>query len=139
MDYLRLENELPKTPERPGRSFVPALNGKRLEWENIVYYEFENVRAVRTDRWKYVERYRQSPNELYDLTDDPGERNNLDGQAQHAKTQLQLKSRLGQFFGQYRQEEWDLWNGGRSKTGLITSGLFSAENHSEQERTGAAK
>ena len=54
------------------------MKGKAVDdWDNTIYYEFENVRAIRTDEWKYIERFRQEPNELYDLTKDPRELDNL--------------------------------------------------------------
>ncbi|MCA9110821.1 MAG: sulfatase-like hydrolase/transferase, partial [Planctomycetaceae bacterium] len=63
----------------PGRDFSPMLRGEQIDWENIHFYEFENVRAIRTDEWKYIERIHQSPNELYHLTTDPDEHDDLYG------------------------------------------------------------
>ena len=68
----------------------------------------------------------QKPNELYDLKSDAGERNNLDGSAEHAEVQRQLKSRLDRFFQRYADLKWDLWRGGKSKAGLITAKLFES-------------
>ena len=47
------------------------------EWDNVIYYEFENCRMIRTDDYKFTHRFPDGPNELYNLKDDPGERNNL--------------------------------------------------------------
>jgi len=121
---LGLEKSAAATPKSPGRNFAPVLRGKSIDWDNVAFYEFENVRAVRTDRWKYIERIYQEPNELYDLKNDPGERNNLDGKEEHAKSQQQLKTLLDRFFLRYADPKWDLWRGGKSKTHLITAKLF---------------
>lgn len=119
LHYLHLDRALPANPELPGRNFAPLLRGKAIDWDNVVFYEFENVRAVRTRHWKYIERFRQPPNELYDVAHDPGEEDNLYGQPKHAEVQQRLKSRLEQFFHRYRDPKWDLWHGGRSKSALI--------------------
>jgi arylsulfatase A-like enzyme len=107
------------------------LRGTSLDWDNTVFYEFENVRAVRTDRWKYIERFRQEPNELYDLSQDPGEGHNLYGQREYLPAQRELKVRLDRFFTRYRDPRWDLWNGGRSKTGLLMSRLFAGQGQTD--------
>lgn len=126
LDYLKIKENPQTFAQSPGRSFASVLRGKSIDWDNVIYYEFENVRAVRTEDWKYIERIHQQPNELYDLKSDPGERNNLYGNKEHAKAQQQMKSRLDQFFKQYADPKWDLWNGGKSKTGLITAKLFKS-------------
>jgi len=127
LTYLGLADKIPTKPPLPGRSFAPVLQGKSIAWDDVVFYEFENVRAVRTADWKYVERIHQAPNELYDLKNDPGERKNLIGKPQHADVQKQLQDRLHQFFGRYAEKKWDLWQGGRSKTALLTGKLFKQD------------
>jgi arylsulfatase A-like enzyme len=78
LEHLRLEWKRSDQPASPGRSFAQVLAGHPIElWDDTVFYEFENVRAIRTGRWKYIERFRQGPNELYDLAADPGELENL--------------------------------------------------------------
>jgi arylsulfatase A-like enzyme len=115
----------------PGRSFAGLLQGRQQNWEDVVYFEFENVRAIRTNRWKYIERIHQAPNELYDLHADPGERRNLIDEAEWAATRQELQGRLTSFFEQYAAPQWDLWNGGASKTSLITGQLFGIPRGNE--------
>ena len=62
----------------------------------------------------------------YDLKNDAGERNNLYGRTQFAEVQQQLKMRLDRFFRRYADPKWDLWHGGKSKSGLITEKLFQS-------------
>jgi arylsulfatase A-like enzyme len=124
MHHLGMESRLPSSPRLPGRNFAPALAGKAGQWDNAVFYEFENVRAVRTAEWKYIERIHQGPNELYDLKKDPGERLNVIG----AGAPPELRARLRDFFDRYADPKWDLWKGGRSKANLLTSSLFGLPN-----------
>jgi arylsulfatase A-like enzyme len=128
MHYLGLERQLPAKPELPGRNFAPVLEGKPVQWENTVYFEFENVRSIRTAEWKYIERIHQQPNELYDLRRDPGERMNLITRPEHAQTAAGLRDRLHRFFDRYSDPKWNLWKGGKSKADLITAELFGIEN-----------
>ena len=70
-----------------GRSFLPLLEGRQIEWRDRVYYEYywENnfphtptTLGVRTDRWKFIHYHGVwDVDELYDLENDPDERTNL--------------------------------------------------------------
>ena len=125
LDYLSLSWKNTSQPKSPGRSFARALEGQEIDdWDNTVFYEFENVRAIRTDRWKYIERFRQSPNELYDLSVDPAELDNLVDKPEHSETQRELAQRMHAYFERVADPRWDLWKGGTSKTGLMMPKLF---------------
>jgi arylsulfatase A-like enzyme len=119
LNYLGLASKCPTSPVPPGRSFDAVLLGHQIEWDNVVYYEFENVRAIRTERWKYIERIGQQPNELFDLAADPGERSNLCGQSAHRQVQANLREQLHAFFDRHTDPKWDLWRGGDAKGGLM--------------------
>jgi arylsulfatase A-like enzyme len=125
IDYLGLKRTGRAQPASPGRNFAAVLRGQQVEsWDNTVFYEFENVRAIRTDRWKYIERFRQSPNELYDLKADPAELNDLVDGPEHADVQRDLARKLHAYFDRVADPKWDLWKGGTSKTGLLMRNLF---------------
>ena len=129
LDYLKLADKLPAKPALPGRSYARVLRGEAAaDWKNEVFYEFENVRAIRTPQWKYVERIHQRPNELYNLAADPDEHHNLYGQPEHERTLLSLRRRLHRFFDEHADPKWDLWHGGRSKTDIFTEKLFGITN-----------
>ena len=49
----------------------------------------------------------------------------------HADTQRQLRDHLHQFFARYADPKWDLWKGGKSKSGLLTADLFGLGNITE--------
>ena len=119
LDYVGLSDRQPTSPPSPGRSYAPVLHGETITQENAVFYEFENVRAIRTDTWKYIERIGEEPNELYHLETDAGERLNLYGRAAHADIQTELQQRLHAFFVKYAEPKWDLWKGGDAKGGLM--------------------
>ena len=119
LNHLGLADKIPRSPERPGRNFAPVLRGEHVEWDDSVFYEFENIRVIRTKDWKYVERIGDERHELYDLQNDPGESKNLiDDAAQHDMRQ-QLRARLAAFYKRYSDPKWDLWNGGDAKGGLL--------------------
>lgn len=108
-------------PESPGRDFSPILRGESLEWDNVVYYEMETCRAIRTDRWKLVKRHPSGPHELYDMQADPRERMNLFGQPGTDEIRGELDQRLAAFFEKYADPQYDLWKGGRSKARRLVS------------------
>ena len=126
LSYLDLSGEVPNDPKLPGRDYSAALKAKTFEWDNVVFYEFENVRAVRTVEWKYVERYPDGPHELYNLKNDPGEWFNLYCQPRQGDIQKELRVRLYEFFNRYADPQYDLWRGGRSKTHLLSAGGATA-------------
>jgi arylsulfatase A-like enzyme len=117
LSYLGLGDRVPVKPNLPGRDFSAVLKGGSVEWENVVYYEMETVRAVRTDKWKLVMRHPRGPHEMYDMAADPQERVNLYGQPATEATRADLEQRLAGFFKQYADPEYDVWQGGRSKAG----------------------
>lgn len=121
LSYLGLSDKLPAQPQSPGRDYSPSLRGRPQEWDNTVYYESENVRAIRAADWKYVERYPDGPHELYDLTADPGEQFNLYGQPRQAEIQRTLRARLHDYFDRHADPQYDLWHGGRSKARLLSA------------------
>lgn len=123
LSYLGLKDKIPAEPPSPGRSYAAVLEGRALEtkWDNTVFYEFEVVRAVRTDKWKYVERLKGGPRELYDLVEDPGELRNLADQPAVRSIQQQLGDRLHRFFDRYADPKYDLAKGGTSKAQFLIS------------------
>ncbi len=128
LEYLGLQSKTPDKPKLPGRSFAATLEGRDTDWDDTVFFEFENVRSIRTAEWKYIERIYQKPNELYHLENDPGERLNLYGVPEHSGIQNELQKRLHVFFDRYAEPRWDLWKGGASKTNIITEKFFGIKN-----------
>lgn len=115
LDFVGMKDKTPEKPRLPGHSYSDTLEGKDQAWDNTVYFEFENTRSVRTREWKYVTRFPNGLNELYDLKSDPVERHNLVDKPAYASQQKQLRGRLEAFFDRYADPKYDLSHGGKSK------------------------
>jgi len=120
LNYLGLGSNMPQASKSPGRDFSRVLRGEAVPWENIMFYEFETLRAVRAERWKYVARVPDGPFELYDMQNDPHERVNLYGQPGMDAVRDEMAQRLTAFFAEYVDPQYDIWRGGRSKARRFT-------------------
>lgn len=141
LELAGLNPDREMTPNSPGRSYTRILrdDGKSEPWENILFAEFEIVRAVRTPEWKLVRRIGQSPHaELYNLQDDPGEQTNLaerpDPEIQSIRNDLQ--TRLDAWFTQYQNDEWDQWKNGDSKGRKPEDVMTAIEAYRKNQSTG---
>jgi choline-sulfatase len=94
----------------PGSSFCDALLGKEADGEEghvVVYDEYGPVRMIRNQRWKYIHRYPYGPHELYDLTADPGEKQNLTEEPRYKSVRLELAKQLEAWFLRYVDPAYD--------------------------------
>jgi arylsulfatase A-like enzyme len=103
------------------RDLSPALNGDLSDGHDVVFMEQEETRAIRTKDWLYVHRFAHAPSypiedELYDLTADPDEKNNLIGSADHAELAHDMRAKIDAFFDVHAVPEFDLWHGGTAKS-----------------------
>lgn len=107
LDYLSLP--LPGDRKLPGQSFAPLLtDGDAAPHELIcIYDEYGPVRMVRTERWKYVHRYGYGFNELFDLVNDPDERENLAEVPSQQSRIKELRGEMEEWFAQYVDPEKD--------------------------------
>jgi arylsulfatase A-like enzyme len=121
LNFMGVENTVPSIPVLPGRDYSAALLGKKINWENVVFYEYDNSRMIRTDEWKYTERFPKgaSVDELYDLKNDPGEEKNLIHVLEWDEIKNRLQKELYTFFRKYADPKYDLWKKGSSKAGLL--------------------
>jgi N-acetylglucosamine-6-sulfatase len=77
----------PKEAKMDGRSFLPLLCGKSIQWRDYILYEYywewnfpatPTVFAIRTERYKYIFYHGLWDHDgFYDLRTDPHERHNL--------------------------------------------------------------
>lgn len=107
LDYLELS--LPEGRNLPGESYLPALLGQdNTGRESVVIYdEYGRTRMIRTKDWKYVQRYPDGPNELYDMVNDPDERRNLiDDQSQKNRIG-EMKQAMEDWFNEYVNPDKD--------------------------------
>jgi len=116
LGYLGLDDKEPTELSLPGQDFSRKLLGHSIEWNNVMFYEYINTRAIRTDEWKLILRHDTGPNELYNLTEDPGEWINLYNNKTYTEIQSKLSAQLTNFFDRYADPRYDLWKGGASKT-----------------------
>ncbi|MGJ5818427.1 sulfatase family protein [Paludibaculum fermentans] len=96
LDYLGVP--APNGGRRPGRSYTRLLRGDSQNWRNRLYFEYANVRGLRTQTLKYIERTSEFPSEMYDLEADPGETKNVLRDAAYARTAATLRAELAGFF-----------------------------------------
>jgi arylsulfatase A-like enzyme len=111
LDYVDIENS-------PGKSLVPLFKGEPLRDSfDAVFYEQEELRAVRTQRWAYFKYFPGSEkykfeDELYDLSQDPGENHNVASDPANADIIAELSERMNTFFANYSSPKYNLWDGG---------------------------
>ncbi len=118
--HLSLKTQLPARQKLAGHDYSAALSAeKRRAERRPVFYEYEELRCVRTTTAKLILRHGSTVNELYDLIVDPGEERNLYGQAAAAALQAELTTLLTDYFETTTNPEFDLWKSGRSKAQLL--------------------
>ena len=115
LDYLGMKDKTPTAPKLPGKSFAPVLHGQDEKWDNVIYHEFGNARMIRTPKWKLTIRHPYGPDELYDMENDPDEKENLIHIGQYADIKKDLRKKLSAFFAKFVDPKYDLWKGGISK------------------------
>ena len=93
----------------PGRSFANALKGLPYEQDDkiVVLDEYGPNRMIRSKEFKYIKRYPYGPDEMYDLVNDPDERNNLLLQDNHNKKASELRYELEVWFNKYVNPDID--------------------------------
>lgn len=93
---------LPASPGLQGTSLAPLLADPTAEWHRPAY-SFTTIegrlgRAVRTDRWRYVEWDEGAEGAmLFDHANDPNELKNIVADPAHAKTVAEMKALLARF------------------------------------------
>lgn len=108
-DYLGISEHFDK--KLPGKSFAPILRGEHIEGDAhiVMADEYGPVRMIRTKEWKYIHRYLkwEGMNELYHLTDDPTEQENLYGKPGYEQITEELRKELFDWYDTYADERFD--------------------------------
>lgn len=119
LDYIGMSDK--KIENSPGKSFKNILKGKTIDnWSDAAFFEFVTVRVIRTTKWKYMKRLDdEEPNTLYDMENDPGEKNNLINEPAYAQTRDLLDRKLDDFFSKYSDSKYNVWEGGSAKGILL--------------------
>jgi choline-sulfatase len=107
LDYFGLP--IPENRILPGKSYLPALLGKDDSGRDdvVIYDEYGRTRMIRTKDWKYVQRYTEGPNELYDLVNDPDERQNLIDDSTQTKRINEMKHTMEDWFAKHVDPDKD--------------------------------
>jgi arylsulfatase A-like enzyme len=78
-----------------GKSLLPLLRGEAKSIYPETFGYFRDVqRMIRTDRWKLIHYPKARRYQLFDLSTDPAERNDLANDARHEATRTDLRTRL---------------------------------------------
>jgi arylsulfatase A-like enzyme len=81
-------------PYAQGKSLVPLFKNPKAKHKQAVHSEFPTVKMVRTDNYKLVH-YPNAPyGELYDLSRDPNEFDNVYSDASQAEARSQMYKHL---------------------------------------------
>lgn len=138
-EVLQLEG---RTEENlPGKSFASVLlHGVEEDNHVVILDEYGNSRMIRSHEWKYIHRYPYGPHELYHLTSDPDEKENLAECPEYEEIRQSLRDKLQKWYVTYSDPSVD---GTREEvTGmgqLCRSGIYSggkspyAKNHKYQK------
>ena len=78
---------------------------------DVVFSQIEHATMVRTAEWKLVY-HTDDVSELYRLTTDPGERENLFGRPEHCEIERDLLLNMVHVLGVYRREGFNLGKNG---------------------------
>ena len=124
LDYLDIPVQFEGSP---GRSFAGQLRGEKGAWAEEVFYEQEETRGIRTPEFAFWKRLKGTGNDaLYDMRRDPGQHDNLAEDPDYQATIAALSLRLAEFFAQYSDRKYDLWQGGVAKGSMTRPGTFRA-------------
>lgn len=111
----------------PGRSFRAVLAGadEESEWEDVVYFEQEETRGLRTPRYSYWARLPGLGDPvLFDMEQDPEQEHNVAADPEYADVVRELDARLTAFFAEFADPAYDIWTGGRPKGSVRKTEVF---------------
>lgn len=118
IDDVQFENS-------PGKSFAKRLEGKTIPWNKAVYYEQEESRGIKTEKYAYWKRLKGiGDNKLFDVQKDPGQHHNLYDNPNYRAVALELDEKLTQFFNKFTDKKYDLWKGGTAKGSVARPYMF---------------
>ena len=112
-------------------SYAMDFAGTDQPHRDAIYLEQEETRAIRTAQFLYVERFSHPtaealPSELYDLVQDPDERNNCINDPQMVSITKELSAALETFFNSHATVTHDLWRGGQPKSNITNTAYWRA-------------
>lgn len=114
LDLLQIKKTASLKRQLRGRSLVAAMRGERIGrdvYSETDYRRYTYKRAIRTaDGWKFIYTLESKTKELYNLTDDPQEKNNL--AEREPRLAYELEQRLFSYFKSLGLDMWGPWEVG---------------------------
>ncbi len=88
--------DLSANQDYAGESYAPLLSGETIAWDNTRCGEYGDLRMIRDERWKLVWRFPAGPHDLFDLSVDPDELENVF--ETNPQAVAQYKARLDEYY-----------------------------------------
>ena len=125
LDMVGIRRQLPDG--LPGRSFADVFDGNTEKAGAVVVYdEYGPTRMIRTEEWKYICRSPYGPDELYHLSEDPEENNNLSADPKYAALINRMYIQLTRWFYTYAGPAMDASREGVTGYGqLCRPGIYA--------------
>lgn len=125
LDMVGIRRHLPDG--LPGRSFADVFDGNTEKAGAVVVYdEYGPTRMIRTEEWKYICRSPYGPDELYHLSEDPEENNNLSADPEYAALINRMYIQLTRWFYTYADPAMDASREGVTGYGqLCRPGIYA--------------
>ena len=125
LDMVGIRRQLPDG--LPGRSFADVFDGNTEKAGAVVVYdEYGPTRMIRTEDWKYICRSPYGPDELYHLSEDPEENNNLSADPEYAALINRMYIQLTRWFYTYADPAMDASREGVTGYGqLCRPGIYA--------------
>lgn len=125
LDMVGIRRQLPDG--LPGRSFTDVFDGNTEKAGAVVVYdEYGPTRMIRTEEWKYICRSPYGPDELYHLSEDPEENNNLSADPEYATLINRMYIQLTRWFYTYADPAMDASREGVTGYGqLCRPGIYA--------------
>lgn len=125
LDMVGIRRQLPDG--LPGRSFADVFDGNTEKAGTVVVYdEYGPTRMIRTEEWKYICRSPYGPDELYHLSEDPEENNNLSADPEYAALINRMYIQLTRWFYTYADPAMDASHEGVTGYGqLCRPGIYA--------------
>ena len=125
LDMVGIRRQLPDG--LPGRSFADVFDGNTEKAGAVVVYdEYGPTRMIRTEEWKYICRSPYGPDELYHLSEDPEENNNLSADPEYATLINRMYIQLTRWFYTYADPAMDASREGVTGYGqLCRRGIYA--------------
>ena len=125
LDMVGIRRQLPDG--LPGRNFADVFDGNTEKAGAVVVYdEYGPTRMIRTEEWKYICRSPYGPDELYHLSEDPEENNNLSADPEYATLINRMYIQLTRWFYTYADPAMDASREGVTGYGqLCRPGIYA--------------